>query len=140
MKTVLGIITDNNKILIGKLKKEQLEAFGGIEYVFPGGKIEDGETSTNAVIREIKEETGLDTVIVEKIGERVHPKTLKEIEYFHCKRISGVETTASSENNDIDTLVWVDIKELPTYMPTLFPKVKEYLEGLIPSEDRIIKV
>lgn len=139
MKTVLGIITDNGKILIGKLKPEQLEAFGGIEYVFPGGKIENEEGSTDAVIREIREETGLDTVIIKKIGERVHPKTLKEMEYYHCKKVSGEETTASSENNDIDRLMWVNLNELFNYMPSLFPKVKEYLDELAKSEERLNK-
>lgn len=127
MKTVIGIITNNNKILIGKLKEEQVTNFGGIKYIFPGGKIEENETSEEAVEREIKEETGLVCEIVSKIGERIHPKTGKEIEYYHCKRIEGIEDTSSSENDDIDELIWIDIKDLNQYMPTLFSKIREYL-------------
>lgn len=132
MKTILGIVTDNNKILIGKLKEEQIKNFGGIEYVFPGGKIEEKETGKEAVKREIKEETGLNVSIVTKIGERIHPKTGKEIEYYHCKRLSGFETTKSSDNNDIEKLLWVDTQDLKKYMPTLFDKVKNYF-----SESRL---
>jgi 8-oxo-dGTP diphosphatase len=41
------------------LQKKSKELFGGDKYNAPGGKIQEGETPEVAVIREVKEETGL---------------------------------------------------------------------------------
>ena len=51
-----GLIIQNNKVLIG-LRSENDN--GGGLWEFPGGKIENIESSEEAVIRELKEETGL---------------------------------------------------------------------------------
>jgi len=130
MDKVAAIIEYQGKILIGKIKEEKLADFGNIPYVFPGGSIESNETPEEAVVREVKEETGLNVEIVKKIGERVHPKTGKTIHYFHCQTTSGQTKLDPSKNDDLDSLEWVLIFELSTYMPTLFPTVKEYLMTL----------
>lgn len=43
--------------------------FGVGKWNGPGGKVEDGETLEQSVIREIKEETGLEVANLEKGGE-----------------------------------------------------------------------
>lgn len=131
MKTVLGIILKDKRILIGKLKEKMLTDFGELKYVFPGGKIEDNETNEEAVVREILEETGLKVKVIQKIGDRIHPKTNKHIEYYHCEVVSGSEVTKSEKNDDIESLQWVELDELNDYMPTLFPIVEEYLKSLL---------
>jgi len=118
-KTVLAIITDKNRILIGKVKKERVADMGGIEHVFPGGKVENGEELDNAVIREVKEETGLTVSIKKLIHTCVHPITHKEISYFHCLVTDRVLVVSSVDNDDIDLLIWVNRNELKTYMPSL---------------------
>lgn len=50
---VAGIVISNNKILLAKAKK-----FNG--FVFPGGHVEIGELSSDAIKREIKEELKLE--------------------------------------------------------------------------------
>jgi 8-oxo-dGTP diphosphatase len=127
MKIVLGIIVRGKEVLIGEVKDEQLSSFNEIKYVFPGGKIDKNETSDKSVEREIGEETGLTVEVKAKIGERIHPSTGKEIEYFHCEYISGSLTTVSELNDDIKKLHWVKITDLRLYMPTLFDKLLDYL-------------
>ena len=47
---VAGIIINQNKILIGKRKDKDI---GGGKWEFPGGKIEVGETNSEALEREL---------------------------------------------------------------------------------------
>jgi 8-oxo-dGTP pyrophosphatase MutT (NUDIX family) len=60
----LCMVSKNNQVLLG-LKKTGLGEgrFNGF-----GGKVEEGETIEGAAIRELKEETGLTTLNIEKVG------------------------------------------------------------------------
>ena len=52
--TVLCLIEDGNKILLQNRAKKDWQG-----YALPGGHVEPGESFVDAVIREMKEETGL---------------------------------------------------------------------------------
>ena len=53
--TVLCLITDGDRMLLHNRTKNDWQG-----YTLPGGHVEPGESFVDAVIREIKEETGLD--------------------------------------------------------------------------------
>lgn len=77
-----GIIVSDGKILVHKGKK-----FDG--YCFPGGHVEIGETTGEAIIREIKEELNLDVKIddIFCINENIYTnndnKVIQEINYYY---------------------------------------------------------
>jgi mutator protein MutT len=128
-KAVVAIIRNNDsRILIGNVKLEKQENFGGIEYVFPGGKVEDGETLEAAVIREVKEETGLDAENPRLIAERNHPVTKKDMYYFLCDYRGGSLSVHDPKNDDLEILMWVHIDDLKKYMPSVYPAVLEYFD------------
>lgn len=87
IKVVAAIIKDDNKIFA--TQRGYGEFKGGWE--FPGGKIEEGETPQEALVREIKEE--LDTVI--EVGELIdtvefdYPAFHLSMDCFWCKIVSG---------------------------------------------------
>ena len=58
---VKGIVRFRDKYLI--IKRDDKDEIGAGTWEFPGGKIEFGESPENALIREAKEETGLDISI-----------------------------------------------------------------------------
>jgi 8-oxo-dGTP diphosphatase len=77
-KTSTAIIPfPDGKIL---LVKRDTVPFKGY-WALPGGRVDPGETAGQTVIREVKEETGLDVKIVRVVGEYVEKGVKDEVEY-----------------------------------------------------------
>lgn len=125
MQTALAIITKEGKVLIGKLKKEKVEEYGGIEHVFPSAQSE--HDIKNKLIEEVKMQSDLDVIIVDKIGERTHPATNNLTEYYSCKPNSTQQLKVSPDA-DIEEFIWVEPQQIVDYMPSIFEKLKEYLQ------------
>jgi len=64
IEVVAGIIIYKNKILCMQRDKNKYE-YVSYKYEFPGGKIENGESHSEALIRELKEEMDIDISISE---------------------------------------------------------------------------
>lgn len=86
---VIKAVNENNKPIIFATQRGYGEFKGGWE--FPGGKIETGETSKEALKREIMEE--LDTEI--SVGELIdtieydYPEFHLSMDCFWCEMVSG---------------------------------------------------
>ena len=68
--TVLCLIQDGNKMLLQNRVKEDWKG-----YTFPGGHVEAGESFVDAVVREMKEETGLNITNPKLVGIKQFPIT-----------------------------------------------------------------
>lgn len=66
VRVVAGVVKVNNKFLIAK--RPYQKSLGG-KWEFPGGKIEEGETYENALIREFKEELSVRIKVNDLIKE-----------------------------------------------------------------------
>lgn len=99
--TNMCMVYNENKVLVIDRKKKD---WPGI--TFPGGHVEPGESFTDAVIREIKEETGLDIYTPQLCG--IKDWTEDECRYvvlfYKTNKFSG-EITSSDEGE----VWWEDI-------------------------------
>ncbi len=133
-QVVVGIILVGERILVGQVREENKVNFANLDYIFPGGKVELGETSKEAVTREIKEEIGIEIDGAEMIAQRKHPLTQKQIDYFICRYEGEVPKEPTPENADISKIILIKKEDLPKYMPTIFGKVLDYFGIEVDSE------
>ena len=106
---VAAVIQQDDKVLIDKRRADGL--LGGL-WEFPGGKVEAGEDHTTALVREIKEELGVEFEVVKEIGEYQHAYTHFKVTVFVLTgRISGGEPSALVA----DEIRWAAIDDLDKY-------------------------
>lgn len=112
---VAAIIKKDNKILATQRGYGEFEGL----WEFPGGKIEEGETKEEALVREIKEELNAD-IIVEKFAldlEWQYPNFYLYMSCFECVLESDIELLEHMgarwlSLDEIDSVEWIqaDIK------------------------------
>jgi len=113
LEVVAGIIWRNEQYLAVE-RPEGANMAGWWE--FPGGKIEDGESRDDALVREFQEELDITPVDFEYWRELIHEydEFSVRLHFYHIRSYSG--ELAPLENQQMS---WVDPSEVPTlkYLP-----------------------
>jgi len=128
MKEVIAaIIINNGKVLIARRAEDQKLAG---KWEFPGGKIESGETPEECLVREIKEELGVDIKVDTFFAENTYQydtETIKLLAY-KARWVDGEYKLAV--HNQIK---WVKPYELENYdfAPADVPFIEKLKEELI---------
>lgn len=120
-QVIAAIIFVKNKLLIARRgPNKHLAGY----WEFPGGKIEQDESDAECLIREIKEELGVDIQVIFYFMENQHDYGSKEILLmtYHCIIVSKNDFTLS----DHDKVEWVKKSDLLSYnlAPADIPIVK----------------
>lgn len=113
-----AVILENNRVL---LVKHQVENESG--WVFPGGRVEENESTVDAVIRECKEETGYD-VIVDSVCY-LEEYSIYYATYFNCSIVGGslhlgFDPDMPEDKQVIKEVKWIDISDFDKY--DIYPK------------------
>jgi 8-oxo-dGTP pyrophosphatase MutT (NUDIX family) len=102
----------------GKILMERVVYFGREFFTVPGGGIEDGETPEQAVLRELKEECGLDGKIVRPLAKLYKSNGTAEYSFEvevsrEQEAITGYDPEESSENPPLKEVLWMSLDEIP---------------------------
>ena len=109
INVVAGIVINQNKILIGKRKDKDI---GGGKWEFPGGKIEIGETNSEALERELYEELGISVKIGKELMnyEHMFKTTIYNISFMEI-----IDYDGEIRNNAHSEIKWVKSSNLLEY-------------------------
>ena len=120
MRTRAGVVLiEDNKVALIERHRAGLDYF-----VFPGGGVDEGESTEQGAIREAEEELGIQVSIKQKVAEIHFGRTSKHV-YFLVERIGGEFGTGTGEeftDSDPDhpeegiyIPIWMPIEELPQH-------------------------
>jgi mutator protein MutT len=110
-----AVILDDDRVLLVRRGHAPLKG----EWSLPGGAVELGETLVEALVREVREETGLEIRVrsVVEVVDRVHRATDGRIEYhfvivdYLCTPLGGRLTPSS----DAADACWARVGDLAPY-------------------------
>lgn len=109
IQVVAALIRDKNKFMICQRPKNKAR---GLLWEFVGGKVESGETKTQALLRECKEELGIEIFAGDVFTEVIHeyPDIKIQLTVYNTTIMRG--TPQKLEHNDIK---WITADEIPNY-------------------------
>lgn len=85
MEIVGGLILGrDNRLLLARRQPKNNDLFAGGRWEFPGGKIEEGETHSQALIRELNEELAIIATDIEFLGTTTSPDGGLNLHLYSC--------------------------------------------------------
>jgi len=108
--TVDGVIIKNKKILLIRRKNEPFKG----KWALPGGFVSYGERVEDAVVREVKEETGLDTKIQRLLGVYSDPERDPRGHTVSIAYLLSPKEGAPKGGDDALEARFFDINDLPS--------------------------
>jgi 8-oxo-dGTP diphosphatase len=104
---VAGIVIEAGRVLIAR--RTEAQSFG-LQWEFPGGKVEVGESDGEALAREFQEELGIE-IEAGEVYDRIRYRDGRgrdlEVIFLRARRLSGEPRTL-----EVDAVEWVPGEEL----------------------------
>jgi 8-oxo-dGTP pyrophosphatase MutT (NUDIX family) len=119
---ITAIVTSDRGVLIGHRHD------GKPLWTFIAGEQEPGESPADTVIREVKEETGLEIAPGETLGERVHPATGRHMVYLAARPAGDDLAVTVGDPDELAEVRWVGLAEAEDLLPGMFEPVRAHLE------------
>lgn len=122
---ITAIVTSDKGVLVGKRND------GKPPWTFIAGENEPMESPADTIVREVKEETGLEIVAGDILGERVHPKTGRHMVYVAAKPARRTTAVYVGDEDELAEVRWVTLAEADELLPGMFEPVREHLAAAI---------
>ena len=120
----------DNKILLIKRNTIPFKGY----WALPGGRMDPGETVEQTIVREVKEETGLDVIIVRKVGEYVEKGVKDDVDYEYyptCFVVKPVGGEIKKQDGEIQEISLFNLNELPKPLAFVHEEmIKDYVDAL----------
>lgn len=132
MKVAVAVITDASQQVL--LTRRALSTSHGGLWEFPGGKLELGEAPEQGLLRELREEIGIDCLQSRYMGEVRHcyPHKTVELLVFHVCEFDGQPRCLEAQMD----MRWVPIDAL---MDFSFPEANYKVIDLIKAQLKAYK-
>jgi 8-oxo-dGTP diphosphatase len=112
---VAGVLRRDNRILICQRRADQPHA---LKWEFPGGKLEPGESPEQALVRELREELGIESTVGRELMRYQFAYPGKNPILLIFLEVST--WTGEIENRIFETVLWERAEAFPDY---------DFLEG-----------
>ena len=92
---------------------------GGKVLALPKGHIDEGESAADAARREVREEAGVETTLVDKLGDvrywyqRDGQRVFKVVSFFLLRYRSG---SVRNHDDEVDSAEWVPLEDAPALL------------------------
>lgn len=126
LMVAIAIVVEGNDVLLVCRRNEEAS---GITWQFPAGIVKPGGSAPTTATRETLAETGVRCAVRRRLGNRVHPTTKVQAEYFLCEYLAGEARNLDvSENVDV---VWAPRNAVTRFIPSerIFSEVLHVLEA-----------
>lgn len=87
------------------------------KWCFPGGGVEDGESSAEAVVRELWEELSIHVEPIKPIWRWIREDGLLELDWWSVHIVSGKPTPNPAEVRDFRWMTSSEIRDHPNVLP-----------------------
>lgn len=129
MPTIVAaaVVVDNGRVLL--TKRAEGQHLAGL-WEFPGGKLESGESPEEALVRECREECGIEIAVAEILDATFHRYPEKDVLllFYRCSLVSG-----EVRHLHVADHAWVEPKELGRYeFPPADARVIARIQALEP--------
>ena len=112
LAVVAALILRESKILVCQRRRDDSHP---LQWEFPGGKVEPGEIPQEALVRELREELGIEATIGRELFRTRHryreSGQALELIFFQA----NVDRSASLQNLVFERFEWADPSALPNY-------------------------
>jgi 8-oxo-dGTP diphosphatase len=109
---VAALILRDSKILVCQRRRDDTYA---LQWEFPGGKIEPGESPAQALARELQEELGITATIGREIFRTSHRYRDSRTELVLIFLRADVDPAAPLQNLVFERFEWAEPASLPNY-------------------------
>jgi 8-oxo-dGTP diphosphatase len=119
-----AVIVNGGRVLLARRRVPE----GSLDWHLPSGKVEPGESSEQAAVRETLEEVGLEVAAVKNLGERIHPATGRRMIYVVCEVLAGTAHVADAD--ELVEVEWCHRGRVAELVPfPFYGPVQEFLDS-----------